>query len=89
MQNEFTPANIDGADLKSTHEDFEILAVNNGSVFCVCLLNDFISSLSSFVDQHQPDLIFMEVSEPSDHIAIAQLMDFKEFKSEFSWQRSG
>jgi G3E family GTPase len=80
IQNEFAPANIDGTDLINEGGQFEILEINNGSVFCICLLNDFISSLKAFVDQHQPDLLFLEASGLSDPIAIAQLLDFEDLK---------
>lgn len=80
IQNEFAPANVDGADLKNEGGQFEILEINNGSVFCVCLLNDFISSLKAFVDQHHPEMLFLEASGLSDPIAIAQLLDFKDLK---------
>jgi G3E family GTPase len=80
IQNEFAPSNVDGADLKNEGGKFEILEINNGSVFCVCLLNDFISSLVAFVDQHHPDLLFLEASGLSDPIAIAQLLDFEDLK---------
>jgi len=82
IQNEFAPANIDGEDLKRDGRQFEILEINNGSVFCVCLLSNFISSLKEFINHHKPDLIFLEASGLSDPIAIAQLLDFKELKKE-------
>lgn len=75
VQNEFAPANIDGIELKNEVGDFQILEINNGSVFCVCLLNNFITSLKAFADKHQPDLIIMEASGLSDPIAIAQMFD--------------
>ena len=75
VQNEFAPANIDGIELKNEVGDFHLLEINNGSVFCVCLLSNFIASLSRFVDECQPDMVFMEASGLSDPIAIAQLFD--------------
>lgn len=81
IQNEFAPANIDGEELKRDGKKFEILEINNGSVFCVCLLSNFIESLLEFIDQHNPDVIFLEASGLSDPIAIAQLLDFKDIKS--------
>lgn len=80
IQNEFAPANIDGEALKKDGRKFEILEINNGSVFCVCLLSHFITSLQAFIREHQPEMIFLEASGLSDPIAIAQLMDFKELK---------
>ena len=78
IQNEFAPANIDGEDLKRDGKNFEILEINNGSVFCVCLLSNFISSLTEFIKAHKPDVIFLEASGLSDPIAIAQLLDFED-----------
>ncbi|NJN24946.1 MAG: hypothetical protein HC819_02630 [Cyclobacteriaceae bacterium] len=80
IQNEFAPANMDGAALKREGAQFEILEINNGSVFCVCLLGDFMVSLRQFVDKHQPDMVFLEASGLSDPIAIAQLLDFKDLR---------
>jgi G3E family GTPase len=80
IQNEFAPSNVDGTDLKNEGGKFEILEINNGSVFCICLLNDFITSLKAFVDQHQPEMLFLEASGLSDPIAIAQLLDFEDLK---------
>lgn len=80
IQNEFAPANIDGEDLKRKGKKFEILEINNGSVFCVCLLSNFISSLTEFINEHNPDVIFLEASGLSDPIAIAQLLEFEDLK---------
>lgn len=82
IQNEFAPANIDGEELKRKGRKFEILEINNGSVFCVCLLSNFISSLLDFIKQHNPDVIFLEASGLSDPIAIAQLLDFEDLRTE-------
>lgn len=74
IQNEFAPANIDGQELKrTTSKDFDLLEVNNGSVFCVCLLSGFIKSLRTFVDTYYPDIIFMEASGLSDTVGIGEI----------------
>lgn len=74
IQNEFAPSNIDGEELmQSTGGSFELLEINNGSVFCVCLLGTFVHSLSEFVDVHHPDMIIMEASGLSDPAGIAEL----------------
>ena len=74
IQNEFAPGAVDGTELKSTGRLFKLLEVNNGSVFCVCLLGSFVKSLSDFVEVHQPDMIFMEASGLSDPIAVAEML---------------
>lgn len=80
IQNEFAPSNIDGTDIRQDFDNFKILEINNGSVFCVCLLSDFMSSLCSFVDEYQPDMLFLESSGLADPIAITQMLEFKELK---------
>jgi len=74
VQNEYASANIDTSELKSVDRTFEVLEVNNGSVFCVCLLGSFIDSLADFTDQYNPDLVMIEASGLSDPIAIAEIL---------------
>lgn len=74
MQNEYASANIDTEELRSTGKKFEILEINNGSVFCICLLANFIESLASFIDKYHPEIIILEASGLSDPISIAELL---------------
>jgi G3E family GTPase len=74
IQNEFAPANIDGAELKKLGKDFQLLEINNGSVFCVCLLGDFVRSLEKFIDEVQPEVIIIEASGLSDTTSIAEVI---------------
>jgi G3E family GTPase len=74
IQNEFAPANIDGTELKKLDKDFNLLEINNGSVFCVCLLGDFVRSLEKFIDEYQPDILIIEASGLSDTTSIAEVV---------------
>lgn len=74
IQNEFSEANIDGLELKQRGSGFEILEVNNGSVFCVCLLGSFVDSLAAFIDEVHPDEIILEASGMSDPLSIGQIL---------------
>jgi G3E family GTPase len=74
IQNEFAPANIDGAELKKSNKDFNLLEINNGSVFCVCLLGDFIRSLEKFIDEYKPEILIIEASGLSDTTSIAEVI---------------
>ena len=79
IQNEFAPANIDGKELKrTTDNNFDILEINNGSVFCVCLLSGFKKSLSQFLKAYQPEIVFMEASGLSDPIGIGEILNTSE-----------
>lgn len=73
IQNEFSEVNVDSFELQQKNADFRILEVNNGSVFCVCLLGSFIGSLAAFVDQYQPDELILEASGMSDPLSVGQI----------------
>lgn len=74
IQNEYAGVNIDARELKQSGKSFELLEINNGSVFCVCLLGSFVHALSGFIARHQPDLIILEASGLSDPISIGQVI---------------
>ena len=74
IQNEFAPSNIDGVELKKSGKDFQLLEINKGSVFCVCLLGDFTRSLEKFIDEHQPDILIIEASGLSDTTSVAEVI---------------
>ncbi len=74
IQNEFADGHIDGRELRGLRKPFEILELNKGSVFCVCLLSDFVSSCVSLVEQTGPDLVVLEASGMADPIAIVEIL---------------
>lgn len=86
IQNEFAPANMDGQELKrTTNKDFSLMEVNNGSVFCVCLLSGFISSINKFVEQYNPEIICMEASELSDPVGIGEIFQSPQLSKNISF----
>ena len=81
VQNEFAPASFDGNELKRlTNKQFHLLEVNNGSVFCVCLLSGFIRSLSKFVNDYAPEIVLLEASGLSDPVTIGELFGANELQ---------
>lgn len=80
IQNEFSEVNVDSLELKQTNADFKILEINNGSVFCVCLLGSFVESLASFIDQIQPEELIMEASGMSDPLSVGQILQSPKLK---------
>jgi G3E family GTPase len=74
IQNEFAPSNIDGAELKKSDGSFDLLEINNGSVFCVCLLGDFVSSLNDFIIKFNPEIIIIEASGLSDTTSVVEVI---------------
>jgi len=74
IQNEYSAVNIDSRELQENNPDYQILEINNGSVFCVCLLGSFVDSLAAFIDQIQPDELIIEASGMSDPLSIGQIL---------------
>jgi G3E family GTPase len=74
IQNEFAPVNTDAQELKMAGKNFDLLEINNGSVFCVCLLGEFIKSLEDFIVRYSPDLLILEASGLSDTTSIAEIV---------------
>lgn len=80
IQNEFTGGRTDGTELKGTGKDFEMVEMNQGSVFCVCLLSGFLTAIRSLITEKKPDLILLEASGLSDPIAIGELLNSPRLK---------
>ncbi len=74
IQNEFSETGFDGKELQNSGWRFDLLEVNKGSVFCVCLFSDFRVQLADFVEKHQPQLILLEATGLADPIAISELL---------------
>jgi G3E family GTPase len=74
IQNEFAPTGTDGEVLKLEGRPFRLVEINNGSVFCVCQLGNFIEMLDKLVTTYQPEVIFLEASGLSDPVNIIELL---------------
>ncbi len=67
LMNEFGEIGIDGPVLQG--EDFDILEINRGSIFCICVKRDFIKALLKIASEVKPDLLILEptgVANPGD-----------------------
>jgi len=89
IQNEFSSSGIDGEILRHNTGAYQLLEINNGSVFCVCLLGSFIDSLASFIEDYSPDEIIMESSGMSDPVSIGQIFQSPKLRGKvylgYSW----
>ncbi|WP_111706419.1 CobW family GTP-binding protein [Lutibacter citreus] len=81
IQNEFAPSGVDGKELKLSKDNFKLVEINNGSVFCVCLLSNFIETISTLIEQYNPEIIYLEASGISDPISICELLNKEEISS--------
>jgi G3E family GTPase len=74
IQNEFAETGIDGKELQSGGWRFDLLEVNKGSVFCVCLFSDFRVQLNKFVEDYKPEVVLLEATGLADPVAIGELL---------------
>ena len=82
VQNEFSPGTVDSAELKSSGIPFSLLEINNGSVFCACLLDSFIERMAEFIHTYQPEAIFLEATGLADPVSMAQVMQATEVENQ-------
>ncbi|RTZ95631.1 MAG: hypothetical protein DSY90_12830 [Deltaproteobacteria bacterium] len=67
LVNEFGEIGIDGTLLEA--EDYELMEISKGSIFCVCVKTDFIKGLYTLSTTVQPHIMIIEstgVANPSD-----------------------
>lgn len=88
IQNEFAPSGIDGKELKRQSNDFKLVEINYGSVFCVCQLSNFINNLLKLIKDYKPDIIFLEASGLADPISIIELLQSEELKDKVALDKS-
>ncbi len=78
IQNEYAPTGVDGKELQQNAEGFKLVEINNGSVFCVCQLNNFDKTLKQIISEYNPDAIFLEASGLADPISVVELIQLPE-----------
>lgn len=81
IQNEFAPSGIDGKLLNNNTPNFHLIEINNGSVFCACLLSNFVETLVQVVEKYQPELVFLEASGLADPINMAKILQSEKLAS--------
>ena len=67
LMNEFGEIGLDGTLIEG--DDFDILEISKGSIFCVCVKTEFIRSLNEIAQSIKPDVLIVEstgVANPSD-----------------------
>ena len=88
IQNEFAASGIDGKELSRLNDDFKLVEINNGSVFCVCQLSNFVQNLLKLIEDYKPDIIFLEASGLADPISIVELLQTEELKDKVALDKS-
>ena len=88
IQNEFASCGIDGKELQKDNQDFKLLEINNGSVFCVCRLSNFVQNMQRLIDEYKPEIIFLEASGLADPISVFELLQTDELKDKIMLDKS-
>lgn len=85
--NEFGETGIDGRLV--SYENFDMVEINNGSVFCSCLKDKFIEALIEMT-KYDLDYIFVEstgLADPSNMDSISEILS-KQSESQYSYKGS-
>ncbi len=85
LVNEFGRVGIDGSRIQGSSD---LIELSNGSIFCSCLKDDFISSLKQLI-HGQLDYIFVESSGLSDPSNMDKILEFIEKDGEPSFVYGG
>ncbi len=88
IQNEFASTSVDSKDLQQSSDDFELVEINNGSVFCVCQLSSFEQTLDKLLNEYQPEIVFLEASGLADPISIAELLQTPSLSNRITLDKS-
>lgn len=86
VQNEFAPTAARGEEIIRSKGGFDILHINNGSVFCVCRLGHFRENLAGFVKDYRPDMLLLESSGLSDPSSVGEIVNDPQLKEILSLQ---
>lgn len=87
IQNEFASTGVDGKELNNASDNFKLVEINNGSVFCVCQLSNFIETIHQIMETYEPEIIFLESSGLADPISISELLMHQSFKSKIHLEK--
>ncbi len=88
IQNEFAPSGIDGKELQQDNQGFKLVEINNGSVFCVCQLSNFVQNMQKLIDDYHPEIVFLEASGLADPISVVELLQTDELKDKITLDKS-
>jgi G3E family GTPase len=84
IQNEFADAGVYAAELRALGQPFEIVEIDCGSVFCVCLLGDFVAALEALLDRGGFDGVVLEATGLADPVAIGQVLQAPRLRGRLS-----
>ncbi|MBN2285578.1 MAG: GTP-binding protein [Tissierellales bacterium] len=86
IMNEFGKVGIDGTLVQ--HQDLEMIELNNGSIFCACIKDNFLKALITLSSQSL-DYVIIEASGLADPSNIQQILHTVNQRAENKYAYSG
>ena len=81
LMNEFGEVGLDGTLIEG--DDFDMLEISRGSIFCVCVKTDFIKSLNQIAHTIKPDLLIVESTGVANPTALKKDLSLSIFHDRF------
>ena len=72
LVNEFGQAGIDGQLLRQG--DYQLVQLNRGSLFCICVRTDFIAEVERIARQLEPELLLIEATGLADTSEMEKML---------------
>jgi len=67
--------------------DYSKYDLNRGSIFCICIKTDFITTMTSIAEEVKPDLLIIEATGVADPCDLEQIVDVPTLKDTFEISR--
>lgn len=81
LMNEFGEVGLDGTLIEG--DDFDMLEISRGSIFCVCVKTDFIKGLNEVAQSIKPDLLIVESTGVANPTALKKDLSLSIFNDRF------
>ncbi|MDK2904647.1 MAG: hypothetical protein PWP16_225 [Eubacteriaceae bacterium] len=86
LMNEFGEVGVDGKLIEN--DEFKLTEINNGSIFCACLKENFIRGLAEFL-KYDLEMVFVESSGVSDPSNMGEVLTIVEKLAKTSYDYLG
>jgi G3E family GTPase len=81
LMNEFGEVGLDGTLIEG--DDYDMLEISRGSIFCVCVKTDFIKALNEVARTIRPDLLIVESTGVANPTALKKDLGLSIFNDRF------
>lgn len=84
VMNEFGSVGIDGR-LVNGHD--YLTELNKGSIFCVCIRDDFLQEMARLAEKVAPDVVVIEATGVADPLEMGDFLSFPQLRDSFRLRR--